>query len=49
MMAKKNEALDKANNYSKMNKGVKKYKFSVIDGNNGALLRKCLELRSDRW
>jgi hypothetical protein len=43
------EALDKAKHYSKMNKGIIKYKYSIIDGNNCALIRRCLEIRSDRW
>ncbi len=46
---KKLDALEKARNYSKLNKGVSKYKYSIIQGNNSALLRKLMALRHDRW
>jgi len=48
-LLKKIEALDRAKNYSKLNKGVNKYKFALITGNNSQCVRKCMALRSDRW
>jgi hypothetical protein len=38
-----------ARNYQKMNQAQTKYKFAIVPGNNGTLIRKCLELRSSRW
>ena len=49
LAVKKLDALEKARNYSKLNKGVNKYKYSVISGNNSALIKKCMLLRHDRW
>ena len=49
ILQKKIEGLEKAKNYSKLNKGVNKFKFVLITGNNSACVRKCMALRADRW
>jgi hypothetical protein len=49
LILKKLEALERAKNYSKQNKGVNKFKFIIISGNNSAVVRKCMALRVDRW
>jgi len=36
-------------NYSLKNKEGGKYKFFIQNGNNSAVVKKCMLLRSDRW
>lgn len=32
-----------------MHRNVTKYKYFIAQGNNSAVIRKCMELRDDRW
>lgn len=49
-MQLKNEAREKYRDISKKNMGVAaKYKYIVCPGNNSGVVKKCLELRGDRW
>jgi hypothetical protein len=32
-----------------MNRSTQQYKFVVMPGNNGNLIKRCLDLRSSRW
>lgn len=44
------DAKEKYREISKKNKITnQKYKFIVNSGNNSNLIKRCLELRSDRW
>jgi len=43
------EAAERAKEYSLANKGRGKYKFAIVSGNNSGLVRKCMQLRGERW
>jgi hypothetical protein len=43
------EAAERAKEYSLANKGCGKYKYVVVSGNNSGLVRKCMQLRGERW
>jgi len=43
------EAVERAKEYTQANKGQGKYKYIVVSGNNSNIIRKCMQLRSERW
>ena len=43
------EAAERAKEYSIANKDQGKYKFVVVSGNNSNIIRKCMQLRAERW
>lgn len=49
VIEKKNEAIAMARQYSLMNKSVKRFQYVIIAGNNGNVVRRCMQLREERW
>jgi hypothetical protein len=46
----KNEAKERSKQYSKQNKqGNTMNSFIVCPGNNSGIIKKCMELRAERW
>lgn len=43
------EAAEKAKSYMLMNRDQGKYKYRIANGNNSAIIRKCMRLREERW
>lgn len=48
-MHKYTEAKVLAAGYVQKNKGLQRFKFAICPGNNSNIIRRCMQLREERW
>lgn len=48
-LLKFHEAKENARAYSLMNRAQTKYKYYISSGNNSSVVKRCMQLREERW